>query len=91
MATINALTFYENASIESIFRKVLKAGYDSVGILYDCCHYGVGQPDTYVRAIAALGSRIRHLHFSDGDRKTYALHFPLGDGNLDLASMTKAL
>lgn len=62
----------------------------SVGLLYDCCHYGVGQRDTYVQSIAELGSRIQHIHFSDGDRQTYALHLALGDGDLDLEGIVSA-
>lgn len=62
----------------------------SVGILYDSCHYGVGQPDSYVEAIEILGRRIQHIHFADGDTQTYALHLPAGDGCLDLSAVTDA-
>jgi sugar phosphate isomerase/epimerase len=62
-----------------------------IGILYDCCHYGVGQPNSYIESISRLGSRIRHVHFSDGDRQSYALHLPLGDGDLNLRGIVSAL
>ncbi len=75
------------------FIDTLAEGYspDTVGILYDVCHYGVGRPDAYLTAIRTLGKRIMHLHFSDGDRKTYALHLPLGEGELDLPGVVAAL
>jgi sugar phosphate isomerase/epimerase len=63
----------------------------SVGISYDLCHYGVGQKDAAIASIGVLGKRILHLHFSDGDKETYALHLPLGDGRIDLDGSIDAL
>jgi sugar phosphate isomerase/epimerase len=60
------------------------------GVLYDCCHFGVGQPQDYIGAIHRLGPRIRHIHFSDSDQKTSELHYVLGTGRLDLGAILEA-
>lgn len=67
-----------------------RVGSRTFGVTYDCCHYGVGQPDTYVDAIRQLGRRIRHVHFSDSDRVSSEVHFAPGTGCLDLAAIVKA-
>ncbi|HWD18984.1 MAG TPA: sugar phosphate isomerase/epimerase family protein [Verrucomicrobiae bacterium] len=64
---------------------------DSFGVTYDCCHFGVGLPDSYIKAIGELGPRIKHVHFSDSDKISSELHFAIGKGCLDLAGITKAL
>lgn len=61
------------------------------GVLFDFCHYGVGQPQTCVEAIYDLGARLQHLHYSDTDGFTSELHYPPGKGVLDLAAMNQAL
>lgn len=61
------------------------------GLLYDCCHFGVGRPDGYVEAIRVLGPRIHHVHFSDSDLQSSELHFPPGRGRMDLDAVVAAL
>ena len=57
---------------------------DYFGVIYDCCHYGVGKPRAYIEDIGRLNRRIKHIHFSDSDQQTSELHFPPGRGCLDL-------
>ncbi len=64
---------------------------EHLGVLFDFCHYGVGQPETYVQAIYQLESRIEHLHYSDTDGVTSELHYPPGKGALNLKAMNQAL
>ncbi len=74
--------------LHTLFERV---GADDFGATYDCCHFGVGQPDTYVQAVTALGSRLHHVHFCDSDQASSELHFPPGRGQLDLAAIVAAL
>jgi sugar phosphate isomerase/epimerase len=61
------------------------------GVLYDCCHFGVGLPDNYIGAIHQLAHRIKHVHFSDSDLTSSELHFAPGAGSLDLPGIIAAL
>ena len=65
-------------------------GLDHFGVTFDFCHYGVGRPQDYVKAVHALGPRIRHIHFSDSDQKSSELHFPPGQGRMDIQALLKA-
>lgn len=60
------------------------------GVLYDCCHFGVGKPDGYIEAIRVLGNRIKYIHFSDSDLRTSELHYPPGTGRLDMDGIVRA-
>jgi len=66
----------------------LPSGY--FGVLYDCCHFGVGKPTDYVGAIHTLGNRIKHIHFADCDLRTTALHYPPGMGKLKIDEIIAA-
>lgn len=63
---------------------------DDFGVVYDCSHFGVGLPDSYIEAIHTLGKRIRHIHFCDSDKKSSEVHFAVGTGCLDLDGIVDA-
>jgi sugar phosphate isomerase/epimerase len=67
-----------------------RLGAPNFGYIYDCCHYGVGRPDDYAEAIRNLEHRIRHIHFADSDMTTSELHFPPGEGAMDLDAVVDA-
>jgi len=68
-----------------------RVGRDNFGIAYDSCHFAVGIPDGYIEAIGTLGTRIKHVHFSDSDKRSSELHFPPGRGCLDMDGIIRAL
>ena len=74
--------------LDALFERV---GADDFGVTYDCCHFGVGRPSSYVQAITTLGRRIHHVHFCDSDQVSSELHFPPGRGQLDLDAIVAAL
>jgi sugar phosphate isomerase/epimerase len=61
------------------------------GVVYDCCHFGVGLPNDYIGAIRRLGRRIHHVHFSDSDKVSSELHYAPGTGCLDLTGIVAEL
>jgi len=60
------------------------------GITFDFCHYAVAKPSDYIASVGILGHRIRHMHFSDSDKKISELHFTPGEGSVDVPSLLKA-
>lgn len=60
------------------------------GITFDFCHYGVGRPTDYIRAVQRLAHRIRHIHYSDSDLYSSELHFAPGAGRMDLDGLLQA-
>ena len=55
------------------------------GICFDFCHFGVALGPGILRYLDDdVVAAINHIHYSDTDTKTSELHFPPGEGILDL-------
>jgi len=58
------------------------------GICFDFCHFGVALGRDLHRDLSDdVVAAIDHIHYSDTDAKTSELHFPPGEGVLDLDSI----
>jgi sugar phosphate isomerase/epimerase len=58
------------------------------GICFDFCHFGVALGgDLFALLAEDVVDTIDHIHFSDTDGRTSELHFPPGEGMLDLAAI----
>ena len=68
-----------------------RVNMENFGIAYDSCHFAVGLPDGYIDAIGKLAHRIKHVHFSDSDKRSSELHFPPGRGCLNMEGIVQAL
>jgi sugar phosphate isomerase/epimerase len=62
------------------------------GICLDFCHFGVALgPDFAEELTPEVLRAVNHVHFADTDCATSELHFPPGDGVLDLAALVTQL
>ena len=68
-----------------------QVGDEQFGVMYDCAHFAVAHPERYVDCIHQLGHRIKHLHFCDSDLKSSEVHFPIGEGKMDIPAVIAAL
>ena len=62
------------------------------GICFDFCHFGVALGQELLEHVDdQVVAAIDHIHYSDTDTLTSALHFPPGEGVLDLHAISERL
>jgi sugar phosphate isomerase/epimerase len=77
-----ALKFRALAELAAALRGV------NAGICFDFCHFGVALGrDLLDHLDRDVIDAINHIHYSDTDTKTSELHFPPGEGVLDLGAI----
>ena len=68
-----------------------RLGPQRFGLILDICHLSVAYPTDYLVHLAALIPYVRHLHLSDSDLVTSELHYPPGQGLVDMEGCMHAL
>jgi sugar phosphate isomerase/epimerase len=67
-------------------------GSVGAGICFDFCHFGAALGSNFVKWLSDdVIAAIDHIHYSDTDARSSELHFPPGDGVLDLAAIEARL
>lgn len=62
------------------------------GICLDVCHFAVAMgPDFASTLSEAVLSAVTHVHYADSDGRSEQLHFPPGEGVVDLAEVADRL
>jgi sugar phosphate isomerase/epimerase len=68
-----------------------RVGTERFGVILDTCHLSVSFPRDYVTRLAELVPVVKHLHLADSDLQTSELHYPPGEGLVDLPACLRAL
>lgn len=66
-------------------------GTERFGLILDTCHLSVAFPRDYLSRLADMVPYVRHVHLADADLQTSELHYPPGQGLLDLEGCVRAL
>lgn len=68
-----------------------RVGTERFGLILDTCHLSVAYPPDYLARLAPLVPFVHHLHLGDSDLETSELHYPPGEGLVDLPACVEAL
>ncbi len=68
-----------------------QVGRDRLGVILDTCHLSVAYPQSYLEQLKPLVPFVHHLHLGDSDLQTSELHYPPGQGLVDLTACLQIL
>jgi sugar phosphate isomerase/epimerase len=68
-----------------------RVGTARFGLILDTCHLGVAFPREYLARLEPLVPFVHHVHLGDSDLRTSELHYPPGQGLMDLPACVRTL